>query len=180
MNRVKIARSSLYVIIIVIIVFAVFSAYLLYRIHSLDSFYSFKTTYQNISGLCTTNESTMILFYGSNCPSCQLEDSAFTNVTASFNGSWLSQDQFRGLYFCAYKVNLTQYNADPSSLQAPAASVQIFAALSTRVPTVFIGGLYTQYYKIGGFTSASSAESQLLHYMCASINYVAPACASIR
>jgi hypothetical protein len=178
MNRVRIAKRLLYVYIAVIVVFAVLSVYLLIRVYSLDNLYSFKQTFQNISGLCSPNKSANILFYGNNCASCMSELSAFTNVTSAFGGSWIG-NKFYGPYFCAYKFNVSQYNIDPSSVQAPAGSIQLFSSLSDRVPMVFIGGIYSQYYKIGGFTSIATAEQQLKTYICRSINDVAPTCAGV-
>ncbi|MCL5009889.1 MAG: hypothetical protein M1433_02855 [Candidatus Parvarchaeota archaeon] len=175
MSRVKIAKRSVYVYSIVIAVFLGLSIYFIFEIYSVSNLYSFKQTFQNISGLCSINKSTVILFYGNNCPSCQTELNAFINVTSSFAGSWLD-GRYYGPYFCAYEFNITAYNENSSSVFAPAGSIQIFTSLSNRIPMLFIGGLYAQYYKIGGFSSLAAAEQQILDYICMSINYVAPTC----
>lgn len=178
MNRLKTAKKLLYIYVVIIVAFAGFSAYLLIRVYTLDNLYAFQPTLQDISGLCSQNESTMILFYGNNCASCQTELDAFTNVTSSFGGSWIG-GQFYGPYFCAYEFNITQYNLDPSSVVAPAGSIQLFSSLSNRIPTVFLGGMHLQYYKIGGFISLTQAKQQLKTYICKSINDIAPSCAGV-
>ncbi len=185
MHSVKSLKKYKYVYIAVLVGFTILSFVLLYEIDSLNSFYSFKQTSPIASGvtvsnssLCTANKSTMIFFYADNCQSCATELSAFTNVTSKFaiSGS-AANGTFYSSYFCAYAFNITAYNTNASDVMAPPGSESVFASLAQgKVPFVFIGGAYAQYYKIGGFDSEPTAEQQLLQYACMSINDVAPAC----
>ncbi len=185
MYNVKSLKKYKYVYIAVLVGFAILSLVLLQEINSLNSFYSFKQTSPLFSGvvasnssLCAANKSTMILFYANNCQSCATEINAFANVTSRFaiSGSVIN-GSFYSPYFCAYTFNITSYNVNSSSVMAPAGSAEVFTSLSDgKVPFVFFGGVYAEYYKIGGFSSESTAEQQLLKYTCMSINDIAPAC----
>jgi hypothetical protein len=158
------------------VILAVFSFLLFEEISSLNGVYSFKQTYVNVSGLCSQNKSTMIFFYGNNCPSCSLEYAAFRNATSEFIGVW-NGDSFLSPYFCAYDFNITAYNQNQSSIFAPVGAANIFESLSSgRIPFLFLGGLYTQYYKIGGFQDYTTAYQQIMNYICLSIKNVAPVC----
>ncbi len=179
MSRVKAARKYVLVYAIILVVFAAISAFLLLNINSLNNLYTFKQTALNMSGLCSQNKSTMIFYYGNSCPSCSTEYTAFVNVTSRFEGFWTG-GSFESPFFCAYKFNVTAYNQNQSAVFAPAGAAGIFDALAeSKVPFVFLGGEHSQYYKIGGFSTLSDAEQQLLQYMCASINDIAPACKGV-
>ncbi len=187
MYNVKSLKKYKYVYIAVLVGFAILSLVLLQEINSLNAFQSWKPTSPLVSGvspsnstLCTANKSTMILFYGNNGQSSVNELNAFVNVTSRFaiTGSAVN-GTFYSPYFCAYTFNLTAYKINSSDISAPITSIDVFTSLdpSGNYPFVFIGGLYAEYYKIGGFPGGQpEAEQQLLQYICMSINDVAPAC----
>lgn len=176
MYKAKGIPKFVWVYVTIIIIFSVFSVYLIFDIQAINASYAFKQTDINMSGLCSTNVSTMIFFYGNNCPSCGLEKNAFQNVTSEF-GNW-SGDLFHSIFFCAYNFNITAYNTNQTNVLAPSGTATVFESLANgRIPFLFLGGEHTQYYKIGGFTTTANADQQLLQYICASINNVAPACA---
>ena len=169
-------RRYAYIYALIIVILVVFSFLLFEDITSLNSTYSFKRTYVNTSGLCSQNKSVMVFFYGNNCPTCSLEYTAFRNATSAFAGSW-GGDSFFSPYFCAYDFNITAYNQNQSSVFAPTGVANVFESLSDgRIPFLFLGGIYAQYYKIGGFQDDTTAYQQIMNYICLSINDVAPVC----
>ena len=144
----------------------------LLQISSLDNLYSFHQTYINMSGFCSAGEPTLLMFYGNSCKTCGLELSSFINTTSLF-GIWQNQ-RFYSSYFCAYAINITQYDINQSSVFAPPESASVFQQVSdNRIPLLVFNG---EYYKIGGFTSASTANSDILEYTCKVINQSAPQC----
>ncbi len=167
-------RSNLYVdvFIVIIAVSLVIAVYSYYEVENLNSLYSVHSVYINTSGTCTGNLSTMMLFYSSSCPTCGLELSAFENVTSLF-GLW-SGGRFYSPYFCAYAINLTQYNQNASSVFVPANTITIFNKLSKGdVPFLTFGD---HYYKIGGYYNYSKDYAEIFRYICLSINNSAPQC----
>lgn len=177
MFRLK-GRKKIIAVYAALLIFLVgLSAYLFFDVSYLNSLHAFKQTDINISSLCSQNKSTMIFYYDNNCQSCSTEYSAFRNVTSEFAGTW-TNDSFFSPYFCAYDFNVTAYNKNATSVFAPYGAVDVYNSLSGgNVPFVFLGGEYTQYYKIGGFSTYADAKQQLLSYMCKSINNIAPVCA---
>ncbi len=149
------------------------TVFLVTRINYFDSLYAFHTTYMNVSSLCSSGKPSMVLFYGPNTTSVNTELGAFVNTTSLF-GVW-SSNQFYSGYFCAWKVNISAFNQNASSLAAPANVIPLFNQLSqNRVPLVVFNG---EYYKIGGFTNSTQANYDMLKYICLSINDSAPQCA---
>jgi hypothetical protein len=172
------AHKYLLVYASILVLFTVIAVFLLLNINYFNNLYSFKQTNLNISSLCSQNKSTMIFYYSNGCSSCSLEYAAFRNVTSRFEGEWISED-FYSPYFCAYDFNITLYNQNQSAVFAPVGAAGVFTTLADgKVPFVFFGGIYSQYYKIGGFSTNTSAEEQLLKYMCLSINNIAPVCST--
>ncbi|MCW1301774.1 MAG: hypothetical protein OH316_01405 [Candidatus Parvarchaeota archaeon] len=167
-------RSKFYVnvFVVIIAVSLTVAVYSYYEVENLDSFYAVHTTYINTSGMCSDNLSTMLLFYSSSCGTCGLESSAFKNVTSLF-GIW-DGSRFYSQYFCAYAVNLTQYDQNASTVFAPPNSIAIFGQLSNGdVPLAVFGG---RYYKIGGYYNYSEDEAEIFKYICLAINNSAPQC----
>lgn len=158
--------SGLLVIILAVIVIT------LIQINNLDSLYAFHTANLNMSGFCGSGLPTIMLFYGNSCSSCGTELSSFVNTTSLF-GIWQGQ-RFYSSYFCAYSFNVSAYDSNQSSVFAPAQSPSVFNTLSDgKIPLLVFNG---EYYKIGGFNTASSADSSILEYICKVINSSAPEC----
>ncbi len=167
-------RSNLYadIFIAIIVVSLVIAIYSYYEVQNLNSLYSVHTTYINTSGTCSGNLPTTMLFYSSSCQTCNLELSAFENVTSLF-GIW-SGGRFYSQYFCAYAINLTQYDQNASAVFAPPNSISIFNELSNgNVPLLTFGN---KYYKIGGYYNYSKDYAEIFRYICLSINNSAPQC----
>lgn len=178
MYKVKGMKKIILIYVVIIAFFSVLSVFLFFDVNSLSSTYAVQTTNMNISGLCTQNKSVMILYYGNSCQSCSSELQAFENISDKFGSGSVENNTFLSPYFCAWDFNISAYNLN-KTVDVPSGALNLFAALSdSRIPFIFFGGTYAQYYKIGGFSSETLAEQNLLKYMCLSINNVAPACAS--
>ncbi len=156
--------------------FAVFivvvTVFLVDRVDYFDSLYAFHSADINVSYLCNGGEPSVVLFYGPNTTSTYTEIGSFVNTTSLF-GLWTG-DRFYSGYFCAWKFNVSAYNQNASSVDAPLSAMNLFDQLSQgRVPLIVFNG---EYYKIGGFTNATAADNEILRYICLSINSSAPQC----
>ena len=166
------AKKYVYPYVILIAVLVGLSVFLFFQVEFYNGLYSVHTANINVSDLCTANKTSMLFFYSDNCQSCKTEYSAFRNTTSLF-GLW-SGDRFYSQYFCAYSVNMSQYAVNSSDVFAPPESISIFDAYSgSRVPFIVFGG---RYYKIGGFQSSADADSEILKYVCLSINSTTGQC----
>ena len=178
MFKVKRGKRIILIYSAIIIFFGMLSVFLFLDINSLNSTYAFQTANINISGMCTQNKSVMVFYYANDCSSCATEYQAFQNVTSRFGTGSVENYTFQSPYFCAWDLNVSAYNKG-QTINAPAAAIEVFSTFSqSKVPFVLFGGVGVQYYKIGGFSTESTAVQDLLHYVCLAINNIAPACTS--
>ncbi len=166
------AKLLSYIFVIVIIFSLVIIFYLYSQIQILNKLYQINKADINMSGWCINGTPTEVLYYGNNCPSCDQVYSAFMNTTSLF-GLWQGNRFYSG-YFCAYSINLTAYNLNQSSIFAPPGAINLFETLSDqRIPLLVFNG---EYYKIGGFSNATEADTEILKYICLTLNNRASQC----
>lgn len=166
------AKLYSYIFAAIIVVILIIIIYLYSQIQYLSSIYRINSANINLSGWCTNNTPSEIVYYGSNCQACEQVYSAFINETSLF-GLWQG-DRFYSGYFCAYAINLTAYNLNQTNIFAPPQAISLFQELSgNRVPLLVFDG---KYYKVGGFSNSSVAEADILKYICLTINNSAPQC----
>ena len=142
-----------------------------YQTYSLDSLYAFHKTNLNMSGLCSQNMPSFVVYYANNCRTCTSTLDSFENVTSLF-GLWGNGTFYSG-YFCAWEFNISAYNLNLTS-NLPDSAVSIFNQIGEdRVPLMVFNG---EYYKIGGFPNNQTAYNDILKYICLSINESVPQC----
>ena len=156
------------VIILVILMLSIFSYY---NTYSLNNLYSFHETNLNMSGLCSPNIPSFVIYYADNCKTCTVTIDSFQNVTSLF-GLWGNGTFYSG-YFCAWKFNISAYNRNITS-NLPDSAITLFDQIGAdRVPLIVFNG---RYYKVGGFSNNQTAYNNILKYICLSINESLPQC----
>ncbi len=165
-------KSKYYVYSLIILALVVISIFFYYQTYSFDALYAFHSTDLNVSGLCSSGEPSLIIYYANNCRTCTSTLDSFENVTSLF-GLW-SNNTFYGGYFCAWDFNISAYNQNSTSYNVPDAAISLFNQIpGDRVPLIIFNG---KYYKVGGFTNNQTAYQDILKYVCLSINESAPQC----
>jgi hypothetical protein len=115
--------------------------------------------------------SSVVIYYADNCKTCASTLDSFQNVTSLF-GLWENNTFYSG-YFCAWKFNISAYNSDVTS-NLPDSAVYVFNQIGVdRVPLIVFNG---KYYKVGGFSNNKTAYSDILNYICLSVNESMPQC----
>ncbi len=164
-------KRGYYVYFVVITALVLISIFFYYQTRSLDALYAFHPTSLNMSGLCSPGKPSFVIYYADNCRTCTSTLNSFENATSLF-GLWENNTFYSG-YFCAWNVNISAYNGN-STADIPYSAVSLFNSIGQdRVPMIIFNG---KYYKIGGFTNNQTAYSDILSYICLSINTSAPQC----
>ena len=164
-------RFRYYLYATIIAVLLIIAIFFYYQTYSLNSLYSFHETNLNMSGLCSQNTPSLVIYYADNCRTCTDTIDSFQNVTSLF-GLWGNNTFYSG-YFCAWKFNISAYNSNTTN-DLPDAAISIFNQIGMdRVPMIVFNG---KYYKIGGFSNNQTAYNNILKYICLSINESMPQC----
>ncbi len=164
-------KPKYYVYSLIIIVLVILSVFFYYQTYSINKLYSFHKISINMSGLCSPNMSSVVIYYADNCKTCASTLDSFQNVTSLF-GLWENNTFYSG-YFCAWKFNISAYNSDVTS-NLPDSAVYVFNQIGVdRVPLIVFNG---KYYKVGGFSNNKTAYSDILNYICLSVNESMPQC----
>ncbi len=165
-------KAYFYIFVAVLTIAIVVTIYLYVQVLSLSETYNVHASDFNMSGWCQPGKPTEVIYYGSDCPACISVYDSFINITSLF-GIWQG-DRFYSGYFCAYAINLTAYNENLSNIFAPPEAIPLFQSVSDgRIPLLVFNG---EFYKIGGYTTNSTADASILKYICATINSSAPEC----
>ncbi|MCL4362796.1 MAG: hypothetical protein OH338_02085 [Candidatus Parvarchaeota archaeon] len=164
-------KSRYYIYSVVIFVLLMLAIFFYYQTYSLNSLYSFHKTDLNMSGLCSPNLPSFVIYYADNCKTCTSTVDSFQNVTSLF-GLWGNKTFYSG-YFCAWEFNISAYNNNVTA-NLPDSAVSIFNQIGVnRVPLIVFNG---KYYKVGGFANNQTAYNDILKYICLSVNESLPQC----
>lgn len=164
-------KSRYYIYSVIIFVLIMLAIFFYYQTYSLNSLYSVHQTDLNMSGLCSPNLPSFVIYYADNCRTCTSTVNSFQNVTSLF-GLWGNNTFYSG-YFCAWEFNISAYNSNITN-NLPDSAVSIFNEIGAdRVPLIVFNG---KYYKIGGFANNETAYNDILKYICLSVNESLPQC----
>ncbi|MCL4373044.1 hypothetical protein M1384_03205 [Candidatus Parvarchaeota archaeon] len=164
-------KTRYYLYLAIILVLVMLSIFFFYQNYSLNRLYSFHKADLNMSGLCSPNMPSFVIYYADNCRTCASTVNSFQNVTSLF-GLW-SNNTFYSGYFCAWKFNISAYNNNITN-NIPDSAVLLFNQIAVnKVPLIVFNG---KYYKVGGFTDNETAYNEILNYICLSVNESLPQC----